>query len=78
MATRKIGRNDRCPCGSGLKFKNCCDLKRDAMSRGTLVVIVGVVVAIAAVFVYTFTADRESSGARQVWDPEHGHYHTVP
>lgn len=20
----KIGRNDRCPCGSGLKFKRCC------------------------------------------------------
>ena len=21
---RKIGRNDTCPCGSGLKFKKCC------------------------------------------------------
>ena len=20
----KIGRNDRCPCGSGKKYKNCC------------------------------------------------------
>ncbi|MBM4467542.1 MAG: hypothetical protein FJ014_18645 [Chloroflexi bacterium] len=20
----KVGRNDPCPCGSGLKFKNCC------------------------------------------------------
>ena len=20
----KIGRNDKCPCGSGLKFKKCC------------------------------------------------------
>lgn len=20
----KIGRNDPCPCGSGLKFKKCC------------------------------------------------------
>lgn len=25
--TEKIGRNDPCPCGSGLKYKNCC-LKR--------------------------------------------------
>lgn len=24
MAERKLGRNDRCPCGSGRKFKNCC------------------------------------------------------
>ncbi|MCT1905138.1 YecA family protein [Oceanobacillus sojae] len=22
---KKIGRNDRCPCGSGLKYKKCCD-----------------------------------------------------
>ena len=20
----KVGRNDKCPCGSGLKYKNCC------------------------------------------------------
>ena len=24
----KIGRNDRCPCGSGKKYKRCCLLKR--------------------------------------------------
>ncbi len=22
--TRKVGRNERCPCGSGLKYKRCC------------------------------------------------------
>jgi uncharacterized protein len=21
---RKVGRNDRCPCGSGKKYKKCC------------------------------------------------------
>lgn len=21
---KKIGRNDPCPCGSGKKYKNCC------------------------------------------------------
>jgi len=25
---RKIGRNDPCPCGSGLKYKRCCLLKK--------------------------------------------------
>ena len=25
----KIGRNDKCPCGSNLKFKNCCMNKKD-------------------------------------------------
>ena len=48
------------------------------MSRATQIAIVGVVVAIAAVLVYTFTTERTSSGGRQVWDPAHGHYHTVP
>ena len=24
-AQPKVGRNDRCPCGSGLKFKRCCE-----------------------------------------------------
>lgn len=23
----KIGRNDKCPCGSGLKYKKCCLIK---------------------------------------------------
>jgi uncharacterized protein YecA (UPF0149 family) len=22
---RRVGRNDPCPCGSGLKFKRCCE-----------------------------------------------------
>lgn len=22
--TEKVGRNDKCPCGSGIKYKNCC------------------------------------------------------
>lgn len=28
---RKPGRNDPCPCGSGLKFKRCCLTKREAV-----------------------------------------------
>ena len=24
---RKIGRNEKCPCGSGLKYKKCCERK---------------------------------------------------
>lgn len=26
--TKKLGRNDPCPCGSGLKYKKCCLLKK--------------------------------------------------
>lgn len=25
----KIGRNDKCPCGSGVKFKKCCLVKKN-------------------------------------------------
>jgi uncharacterized protein len=25
--SQKIGRNEPCPCGSGLKYKKCCELK---------------------------------------------------
>ena len=27
---KKIGRNDLCPCGSGLKYKKCCGAKKNA------------------------------------------------
>lgn len=26
----KIGRNDLCPCGSGVKYKKCCSVKDEA------------------------------------------------
>src|SRR5262245_35279794 len=28
MSGRKVGRNERCPCGSGEKFKRCCAFAR--------------------------------------------------
>ncbi|MBC8448316.1 MAG: SEC-C domain-containing protein [Chloroflexi bacterium] len=27
-AEARVGRNDPCPCGSGLKYKHCCQRKR--------------------------------------------------
>lgn len=29
----KIGRNQPCPCGSGLKYKRCCEAKADEAAR---------------------------------------------
>jgi len=31
-----IGRNDPCPCGSGKKYKKCCEAKDEAKVRETL------------------------------------------
>jgi uncharacterized protein YecA (UPF0149 family) len=28
--TPKVGRNDPCPCGSGKKYKKCCEFKARA------------------------------------------------
>ena len=77
MAVAKVGRNELCPCGSGQKYKHCCALKREQMSRVSQVAVVGVIVAMVAVLAYAFTSER-GTGLRQVWDPVHGHYHTVP
>ena len=30
LASTKVGNNDHCPCGSGLKFKRCCKHARAA------------------------------------------------
>ena len=32
-AEHKIGRNEKCPCGSGLKFKNCCIDRGEGLKR---------------------------------------------
>ena len=37
----KVGRNDPCPCGSGKKFKKCCELKTSKPSIGQAQVMTG-------------------------------------
>lgn len=77
MATAvKIGRNDACACGSGKKFKKCCELKQQR-SRGTMLMFLligALVVAGMAAAVSTLTSDHTAKPAG-VWSPEHGHYH---
>ena len=71
----KPGRNDQCPCGSGRKFKKCCEGKTEsARSSRVLLIVVGVaLVAALAAGVASFTTD--GGGSVRVWDPAHGHYH---
>lgn len=72
----KPGRNDQCPCGSGRKYKKCCEAKTSgARTSRVLMLLIGVsVVAAIAVAVSSFTGERGAASAR-VWDPAHGHYH---
>ena len=34
--TKKVGRNDPCPCGSGKKYKNCCMKKDQEAERAAI------------------------------------------
>ena len=67
------GRNERCPCGSGKKFKHCCESKRDGVPSGVIALLVAAVIVAALIVV--FTSVRSSSGSGRVWSAEHGHYH---
>ena len=74
----KVGRNDLCSCGSGKKFKKCCEGKQ-GRSRGTTwmavlvgVILVGGIIAVVGNFTTEVTHTAKTTG---VWDPVHGHYH---
>ena len=71
----KTGRNDQCPCGSGKKFKRCCEAKTPSVrSSRFLMIAVGLaVVAAVAAGIASFSAERAQ--ATGVWDPVHQHYH---
>jgi SEC-C motif len=72
---QKPGRNDACPCGSGRKYKKCCELKRPKSSYTLLLAVGGAVLAALVIGFVQFTSERESAPAGRVWSAEHGHYH---
>lgn len=75
----KVGRNAPCPCGSGKKYKLCCEGKQETTSSWwftiamTLVVILLVVGMVRFILSGTQTSDDPSAG--RVWSEEHGHWH---
>ena len=67
MATAaRAGRNDLCPCGSGKKFKKCCEAKTTSTTAGgrlwmavvALLVLGGI--GAAAILGYAFTPSGEA------------------
>jgi hypothetical protein len=69
----KVGRNDACPCGSGRKFKQCCESKRTGGTQSRMIILL-IAAAIAAAIFAGFSS-RGSSRGGGVWSAEHGHYH---
>jgi hypothetical protein len=73
----ETGRNDRCPCGSGKKFKQCCYGRTRGLTRGNkllLGTVAGLLAAGLAVAAATFL-DRDEASPGRVWSVEHGHWH---
>ena len=79
----KVGRNDPCPCGSGRKYKNCCEgqtTTKDALYSKGLPILLGVVlVSVVALIAAAFYSSTPTDGrAGRVWSVEHGHWHDDP
>jgi hypothetical protein len=73
-----VGRNDPCPCGSGLKYKRCCLLKSQQLSwksRVAIVVISAILLIGAIVTLSSLGEFGEGCPLGQVWSAEHGHCH---
>ena len=73
----KTGRNDLCPCGSGRKYKKCCEASErggGTRTRVMLFTVGGAVLVAILAGIASFTGER-STGLTRVWSPEHGHYH---
>ena len=71
----KVGRNDPCPCGSGKKYKQCCERTTHALSPTTWLAIVGFAVAALTALILSFTTTATRIDARcppgQTWSPGH-------
>ena len=75
----KAGRNDLCPCGSGKKYKKCCEIKQQR-NRVSAVMIALVAAAVLGALLFSLSSRGEeraslTPGAGRVWSPEHGHWH---
>jgi hypothetical protein len=73
----KIGRNDPCHCGSGRKFKRCCESKTDSRRSGRILMIIvgGLLAAGVVAGVSSLRGGGDAGNRVRVWDPAHGHYH---
>ncbi|MGE0705165.1 MAG: SEC-C metal-binding domain-containing protein [Vicinamibacterales bacterium] len=78
MGAAKVGRNQACPCGSGRKFKQCCESRSEKMSLAMWIAAAGVAAVIVAGIVLglqTFHTEAGTGVGPGVWSEEHGHYH---
>ncbi|MGM0505891.1 MAG: SEC-C metal-binding domain-containing protein [Bacteroidota bacterium] len=74
----KLHRNDPCHCGSGKKYKNCCQ-KRDDAHNGSKLGMIGLVLAVLlglAILGISLSGGEDGQcPPGQSWDATHGHCH---
>ena len=73
-----VGRNEPCPCGSGLKYKRCCALKPQKASLASRIAIsiIGLMLLTGAVFMLVSLNDgSQGLQPERVWSEEHQHWH---
>ncbi len=78
QSTRGLGRNDRCPCGSGRKVKQCCGIASRTRRWAPTAVAIAVGAAMLGALVVgimALTGERGASGPGRVWSADHGHWH---
>ena len=73
----KTGRNDLCPCGSGRKFKKCCEAKTPARRQSRILMIVVGLALVGGLAAAANSFRGSSSSSVRIWDPAHGHYHNA-
>jgi SEC-C motif len=77
----KVGRNERCPCGSGKKYKQCHEkLEAEKNVRSSKLGLIGFAAAIAlgvGGLAIGFTDTGDGSNAGRVWSAEHQHWHNA-
>jgi hypothetical protein len=80
----KSNRNDPCTCGSGRKYKHCCERKQEKreklrVSMGRAIVYLSipiVLIALVAVVAATLRGPSVAEGEpQQIWSVAHGHWH---
>ena len=73
-----VNRNDPCPCGSGAKYKRCCERQeRNPLTPAAIVLMLVVVGGGAVAVMALMQAPEPGNTAQRVWSEEHKHWHTV-
>ena len=72
-----VGRNESCPCGSGQKYKRCCEGKAtqsQKLWRG-LAALIALLFILVTIGIIRGGSQADEAPAGRVWSPEHGHWH---